>query len=276
MPIPVPSWMRPLAHSAFVVWIFKALHLNKYLKNIYYKISFPSNKLVTSTIQGYKARFQIDDLDEFLSIELALFDKRQKECSILEKMFSFLDSGDVVFDIGANVGIHSIFLAKRIGSKGKLFAFEPEKEYYNKLITNIKLNDLSNVTVFPFALGENISKMPLYLKECETSLVAQENCSNEYAYFVDVYPGDYLVSNFNIPIPKVVKIDVEGFEFSVVKGIKKVIQDLKCRMICIEIHPEMLPKEIKEADIHKLVSGCGFKLIETIARRNTYHAIYVK
>ena len=73
------------------------------------------------------------------------------EYSIMDK---FIKDGDIVIDIGANIGCFTIPLSKKVGKKGKVLAFEPQKFIYNLLSDNIKCNKIKNVQIFNNALGE--------------------------------------------------------------------------------------------------------------------------
>lgn len=70
-----------------------------------------------------------------------------KEPETLEWIERYVRSGDVFYDIGANIGLYSLFAAKRLGGKCKVYAFEPEALNYAQLSRNIFLNGLSGIVV---------------------------------------------------------------------------------------------------------------------------------
>ncbi|GAH50448.1 unnamed protein product, partial [marine sediment metagenome] len=73
----------------------------------------------------------------------------QREKRILNTILNrYINKGDIVFDIGAYTGMWTIAIAKKIGSEGKEYAFEPDYESYIGLIQNLKLNKILNVTPF--------------------------------------------------------------------------------------------------------------------------------
>ena len=63
-------------------------------------------------------------------------------------MNKFIEKDDVVFDIGSNIGAFTIPFAKKVGPKGKVFAFEPQSFIYNLLKDNVKLNNLKNTKIY--------------------------------------------------------------------------------------------------------------------------------
>ena len=65
-----------------------------------------------------------------------------------------LSPGDVVVDVGANIGTHAIFFAKKVTESGVVVAFEPQRLVFQTLCGNVALNGLTNVTCFCAAVGE--------------------------------------------------------------------------------------------------------------------------
>ncbi len=93
---------------------------------------------------------------------------------------------------------------------------------------------------------------------------------------VNVIEGDQVVEMFNVPSPKAVKIDVEGFEYSVVRGLQKTLNHPSCRMVCCEVHPFMLPEGITANDVTDLLGSCGFNYIDKFPRDETFHVLCYK
>jgi hypothetical protein len=69
----------------------------------------------------------------------------------------------VVFDIGAYIGIYTLYAAKRVGLDGFVASFEPNPLAFRWLLNNITLNDARNVKALPFALGDRNGKVVLYV-----------------------------------------------------------------------------------------------------------------
>ena len=70
--------------------------------------------------------------------------------------------GATVLDVGAHVGIFTVLLARRVGAAGRVLAFEPLLDNLRRLRENIQLNDLHNVTIFPFAVGHHEGEIKLH------------------------------------------------------------------------------------------------------------------
>lgn len=125
--------------------------------------------------------------------------------------------GDIVVDVGANIGAHAAPLAACVGSGGRVVAFEPVRMNFQLLCANVALNDLDNVDAIPEGLGEREA----------TVLIADRPApadGNLGALALSEIPGDRPVrvrrldDAFAWPRLRFVKIDVEGMEAAVLRG----------------------------------------------------------
>ena len=147
--------------------------------------------------------------------------------------FTFLDMvqpGDCVFDIGANIGIMTYFLSKKVEA-GKVYAFEPVPENIYTVKRIIKRYGLNNVTLIEKALGTESGEiemiMPKFGKARKQGLshVVHDSIDtfNEGTkYTVEVVTLDSVLNDENCQ-PKAIKLDVENFEYFVLKGGQKII-----------------------------------------------------
>jgi tRNA G37 N-methylase Trm5 len=83
------------------------------------------------------------------------------EEEFLDEFVLSIRPNDVVFDIGASVGLMTVYAAAA-APKGQVFAFEPDPETMTRLKRNVLLNDLSNVTFLPWALSDRVEEVILY------------------------------------------------------------------------------------------------------------------
>jgi hypothetical protein len=93
---------------------------------------------------------------------------------------------------------------------------------------------------------------------------------------VQVVRGDEFVEAERLPIPKAVKVDVEGFEYSVLKGFRRTLADPRCEMVCCEIHPKFLPAHLKPTDITNLLESLGYGGIEGQPTDGPYQLVSYK
>ena len=98
----------------------------------------------------YHARFYVHS--QWVFADLKSFGG---EHDLLALLTTAVKSGDVVYDIGANMGLHTVFLGQAVGARGLVLAFEPEVHLCERLRANAALNGLKNVRIIPLALGDH-------------------------------------------------------------------------------------------------------------------------
>jgi len=156
--------------------------------------------------------------------------------------------GDIVVDIGAHMGRYTIISSKRVGANGKVVAIEAHPGNFEMLKSNIKLNQLTNVTPLNYAVYSKETKIKLYLPDEESGYTMHHSIMSNYVFtkykdktedkFVEVSANtlDYLLQLNEITDVNWVKIDVEGAEFEVLKGASNVLSKSKDIALLIEVH----------------------------------------
>lgn len=93
-------------------------------------------------------------------------------------------------------------------------AFEPERQSFEHLLDNVKPNSLTNVRAFRLALGERSGEIKLYVgKDLLFSNLIKPRTREMSHQVVQIVAGDEFREEENLPLPRVVKIDVEGYEY---------------------------------------------------------------
>jgi FkbM family methyltransferase len=155
---------------------------------------------------------------------------------------------EILFDIGSNMGQYSIYSSKNIGNK--VFAFEPYIKNYNRIIENIKINSLSEkITPFYCGLSNRNSIEILYIKDERSSSSGHQIGINVDEFgdtfeIIDQYPVfvfsiDEIINIFKLPIPSHLKIDVDGNEKNIIKGMTNTLSNPTLKSILIELNTEM-------------------------------------
>src|SRR5215217_4348696 len=181
---------------------------------------------------GYKAYCPINKND--------LISMTIREDDIIE--YFTPKEGDIVVDIGAHIGRYTIISSKRVGANGKVIAIEADPSNFEMLKSNIKLNQLTNVTPLNYAVYSKETKIKLYLPEVESGYTIYNTIMSNRARtedkFVEVSANtlDYLLQLNEITDVNWVKIDVEGAEFEVLKGASNVLSKSKDIALLIEVH----------------------------------------
>lgn len=188
-----------------------------------------------------------------------------KEPETVKYIETFVKDGDVVFDVGANVGAYSFVIQKFTKGKAKVYAFEPSFSNFAQLNKNILINECQG-SVIPIPIALSDRKMLATLQQHDISPGAARNilartseqrCSSTvYEQPVLSYRIDDVVKEFDIAIPNHIKLDVDGGELSVLKGANETLSDASVRSIMVEI--DKRPDDANP--IVQFLIGKGFKV----------------
>lgn len=146
--------------------------------------------------------------------------------------------GAIVFDIGANVGHHTLFFSR---FAHEVLSFEPLPFYYRLLEQKIARNTMSNVHLHKVALGETNELQDYYQDKSPNAtgkflFIAKDNLESD-AIKLPVCAGDEYLRANNIPFPDLIKIDTDGFEGLVLRGLSGTIKEAR-PIIFSEFSPE--------------------------------------
>jgi FkbM family methyltransferase len=136
-----------------------------------------------------------------------------------QALLSILRPGQVVFDIGANVGYYTVLASRRIGSSGRVVACEPFVRNIAYLHRHIQLNRADNVTIIPAACAERagVGRFVQGTDCAEGHLVAGSSSDARGIDYVATITVDQIVRESGLA-PDLLKVDVEGAEEHVLRG----------------------------------------------------------
>jgi len=163
------------------------------------------------------------------------FLRGQYEVEKTEGIVRTISEDDIVFDIGAHVGYYTLIMAQIAGPRGHVFAFEPRKLNRDFLKKHIRLNDFTNVTVFPYCVGDTRRTVHF---ETRTG-TGTGHVSDEGDISVEMISIDDAVEEGLLRAPSAIKLDVEGAENLVLDGAMKTIAAHKPKMI-LAVHSDQL------------------------------------
>ena len=169
---------------------------------------------------------------------------------------------DIVNDIGANIGQYSLVAARRLGDEGRVFAFEPHVPTASSTISNILLNQLeSRITLFTCALheGEEFNDFNYHSHGAGSSL----SQFGEMDYLGDSFQPAFSERKFGVAIDQLIergailpatliKLDVDGNEPLILRGMKNLLRSGSVRALQVEISP-------RDCDaIMAILDECGY------------------
>ncbi len=154
-----------------------------------------------------------------------------------------LKQGDVIYDVGANVGIYSLYASFEVGNSGWVYAFEPLERNLNYLRQHLALNNLQNCTVLETAICNTEGTLAFSAADWQPSM-ARLSPSGEIevpSTTLDIC----IYGEQRLRPPNVLKIDVEGAEFEVLSGATRGITEFH-PTIFLEVHGTELHRACRE------------------------------
>ena len=168
------------------------------------------------------------------------------ELDVEDAFLALLGPGDVVYDVGANIGWYSLLAARRVGPTGKVLAFEPSLMNAAYTQMNAISNGFSAVTAIPAAVGDENG-----WARFSKSGGLKGRLGDDGVDVVPVLALDSWIAATNTAPPTVLKIDVEGAEASVLRGMSETLRTARPTLI-IELHGT-------NGEVADLLDGAGYE-----------------
>jgi FkbM family methyltransferase len=209
--------------------------VGRQIMKLYARIVF-KNPIVTN---GYKLCW-----DSSVTFgDLFSFSKSQYEVDTFALIKNLVKEGMCVIDIGANRGYYTMFLAKSVREKGKVYAVEPQKCNQVLIDKSIKQNKFSNVKIIPYALSNRVGNVPFYVeyKGAGTGSIYKEREDRiKHKYIIEAVTLDYYFEKEGWPKVDLIKMDIEGAEKSVLEGGKEFFLRNPQAKLIVEFCPTVL------------------------------------
>ncbi|MBZ5671816.1 MAG: FkbM family methyltransferase [Acidobacteriia bacterium] len=262
------DFLKKIARKPLVARLTDWLAVRGILLMVYRFLFAPRGGKHEISVAGRRAQFYVYSEDEVRTLDFG-----NGEFPMLEFLIAGLTPGDCFYDIGAATGWYTVLLAQVVGEKGRVIAFEPQRDVYGRLLENVKLNELRNVQAFRLALSDRDGSATLQTGgvACAGRIVSPGKGPRMFEEHVQIFHGDRFVERQILNPPKAVKIDVEGHEYSVLQGLNRTLSQPSCEILCCEIHPRFLPQTLKLEDFLSLLRSVGFSEIQIHPRGDDLH-----
>ena len=246
---------------------------------------------VEITDGAYRYHFLCGNLMEYVR-SAGLFVKEPGTCAWIDRQ---VRPGDVFYDIGSNIGLYAVMAGVRVGSEGRVFAFEPHAANFASLVRNIAANNLAQViTPCNFALHEHAGFFAFNYASLMTASSTSQLCGvavpgrEPFQVIVRELKRaetlDGLIEARLLPPPVHVKIDVDGNEPLILQGMQRLLRSPeRPRSMSVEINVG------QDDRIAELLEGSGYRLAERNLSRTgekmrkkgraeayAYNAIYLR
>jgi FkbM family methyltransferase len=144
-------------------------------------------------------------------------------------MLSYIKEGDIIIDVGTNIGCSVMNFALKTGSDGKIYGFEPDIINYNQCKKHINLNKFENISLYNIGIGNNSGKYNLIIDDPNNrgtnkiSINDKSKIKKESIEVLITTIDEWVLKN-KIEKINVIKIDVEGFDLKVIEGAEETIK----------------------------------------------------
>ena len=212
--------------------LFDAEEIEEYLK------LFPLEEYEIVDVPNL-GKFYLDDSPSL--VKWALRAGKLWEPKVKQVMASHTVLGSTALDVGAHIGSHTLTLARLVGPRGVVYAFEPQKKIYRELVKNLELNGIKNAVPLRFCIGSQhdiIEMNPVKVFDGATH-VGKGGDKAEMR----------TIDSFGFSNVSMIKIDVEGYQIPVLKGAEQTIRAWHPAIILEILYAdryEQLPPKLKK------------------------------
>jgi len=252
-------WLRSRLRALGVTRLLGSHHqVRRWVDRRRYRREAPDH--VTIGFGHHRAVMHVADEAEYVMIV-----SKREDYRLMRALSGELGPGDVFWDVGANIGFYSLIGAAVVGRGGRVVAFEPEPTSRARFEENVARNGSDQITVVPRALGAERTTLMLETASRASAgvhrLAGVAGPGLDGATIpVEVVPGDALVDE-GLPVPQAMKIDVEGAEIDVLRGMPRTLADPRCRAALVEVHFGLLEARglpYGALEVEELLGAAGF------------------
>lgn len=237
------------------------------------RILVPDGRFIVPTNEG--AHLFVDPLSNFGD---AIVSHGEYEPEVAAIFRQYLRQGDAVWDVGANEGYFSVRAAELVGSTGRVLAIEPQTRLRDVIQINLALNEVSQVAILRSAAlaatsGETVQlNLAPDMNTGSTSIVSRYRWSRAAELVPTLAPADALRATGR-EIIDFVKVDVEGFEATIVPALEPLIREGRIRRLLIDFHlPQLSKQGTSAARLHGILRRGG--MAEATPFRDSGYVLY--
>jgi FkbM family methyltransferase len=191
---------------------------------------------VEAEVQGFVMELDSRDLVTQTLLSTGVWEPESTE------VVQTLQEGGIFIDVGAHVGYYSLVASKRVGNTGRVISIEPNPRTADRLRRNIRLNNAKNLLVQEVACTDTEKTLNFFQAGVEntgSSSFSVKNARSKPEIQVRGVPLDLIVKTLNLPRIDLVKIDVEGAELQVLRGMEESLPRFRPKLI-VELEEENL------------------------------------
>lgn len=216
-------------------------------------------------------------LDDWIQEKLYFLD--EYEGAEMKAIKNYLPNKGVFLDLGGNIGLFSLFASTKIGTGGKIIAFEPFSKNHKAFEENINRNHIGNIRLEKLAIGEVKGELTLHYDDSENNLgmVSSKPLEKGIQETVPMINLDAYLAESHLAKIDLIKIDLEGHELPALKGMLETLKKFK-PAILIEIlnnQDQASEKLLKELGYEKFFIDDHGNLSQTNNNSNRRNYLFI-
>jgi FkbM family methyltransferase len=258
-----------LFRNVLVLFTGRGYDRAPWMNDLHHKLSYRLHKLLPKfgvtgiqkvPVPGMPSRFMyVRAEDGGVAHQLIMYHEYEPYESKLVR--EYLKPGMTVYNIGANLGYYTLLASECVGAEGSVFAFEPAPENFELLEQTVSENKLTNVELFPSAVGAANGSATLSLSRTNSGDHQLQTVASREHIVVDVTSIDAFTAEGHAP-PDVIIMDVQGAELDVLRGATELLASKAPLVLFTEFWPRGLdgrhPNGAKE--MLDLIERAGFHM----------------
>ena len=194
------------------------------------------------------------------------FSNGKHEAWIQDLLRNNLREGDCFYDVGAHIGFFSLIAARIVGPAGHVYSFEPDPQNVSVMTANRERNEMPQIDITKAAVWESSQELTFERSNVASSgmegrVIQEQDSAGDSR--IGRFTDDFF-SNRRAQPPNLIKIDVEGAEYAVLAGARKLLSEFKPRVLC-EVHGREMVRPLEE-----FLAAVGYAFIRTPAEAKSY------
>ncbi|CAN5513787.1 N/A [soil metagenome] len=182
-----------------------------------------------------------------------------------DRLYSLVKAGDVVFDVGTNIGETLLHFGKMVGMDGYVYGFEPDEENFKNVQRNISLNDAGNLHVFNFGVSDKKETVKLYRVDPNNlgmNRILNETEAERFEDYTTIETDtlDNVIAENKIERVDAMKIDIEGYEMHALRGATQLLTSFKPKLFIEVGYTRMINNGTSPTEMVEYLKGFGYKI----------------
>jgi len=184
------------------------------------------------------------------------------EADCVKIVRALVKPGQVVLDVGANIGYYTIILAKLVGPEGRVFAFEPTQHFRTVLERNVAANKLTNVEIISTGLSSKAGKGQIEIGQSTATLHVPGGAQLEASESISLTTLDAFARDRNLERLDFIKVDIDGHEPAFLDGAHDTLTRLDPPILLEISHQHYLEAGVTAWDFFARLQRDGYRIFD--------------